>query len=66
MAVCLTGTPAAMLIDTWLQAARVLELPSAGLAYLLNHFCGVVADKRFQLAGTGQPQLDAGPCNLHV
>ncbi|KAL3683440.1 hypothetical protein R1sor_001462 [Riccia sorocarpa] len=32
------------------QAARVLQLPSAGLAYLLEHFCGVIADKRYQLA----------------
>ena len=32
------------------QAARVLELPSKGLAYLLDHYCGVKADKRFQLA----------------
>ncbi|KAG1674311.1 hypothetical protein FOA52_013500 [Chlamydomonas sp. UWO 241] len=32
------------------QAARVLSLPSAGLAFLLEHFCGVAADKRFQLA----------------
>ncbi len=33
------------------QAARVLELPYIGLAYLLEHFCGVQSDKRFQLAG---------------
>ena len=32
------------------QAARVLELPSKGLAYLLDHYCSVKADKRFQLA----------------
>ena len=32
------------------QAARVLDLPSKGLAYLLSHYCGVSADKRFQLA----------------
>jgi exosome complex exonuclease RRP6 len=32
------------------QAARVLELPSKGLAYLLSHYCGVKADKRYQLA----------------
>jgi exosome complex exonuclease RRP6 len=32
------------------QAARVLDLPSKGLAYLLSHYCGASADKRFQLA----------------
>lgn len=32
------------------QAARVLDLPSKGLAYLLSHYCGVSPDKRFQLA----------------
>lgn len=32
------------------QAARVLEMPSFGLAYLLSHFCGMDADKSFQLA----------------
>ena len=32
------------------QAARVLELPSRGLAYLLSHYCNVKADKRYQLA----------------
>ena len=32
------------------QAARELEFPSPGLAYLLQHLCGVKADKRFQLA----------------
>ena len=32
------------------QAARVLELPRKGLAYLLDHYCGIKADKRFQLA----------------
>lgn len=25
------------------QAARVLELPSIGLAYLMDHYCGVKA-----------------------
>jgi hypothetical protein len=33
-----------------MQAARVLGLPSAGLAHLLDHYCGVTADKRYQLA----------------
>jgi ribonuclease D len=37
------------LFDTG-QAARVLEFPSFGLAYLMNHYCGVKLDKRFQLA----------------
>ena len=37
------------LFDTG-QAARVLELPSKGLSYLLHHFCGVKAEKKFQLA----------------
>jgi exosome complex exonuclease RRP6 len=37
------------LFDTG-QAARVLSLPSASLAFLLETFCGVVADKRLQLA----------------
>eukprot|EP01135_Chromosphaera_perkinsii_P002736 Nk52_evm104s226 gene=Nk52_evmTU104s226 len=32
------------------QAARVLELPSASLAYLLDFYCGVKADKKYQLA----------------
>ena len=32
------------------QAARVLALPSAGLAFLLETFCGVLSDKRFQLS----------------
>ncbi|GAB4823405.1 hypothetical protein N2152v2_010451 [Parachlorella kessleri] len=32
------------------QAARVLEFPGHGLAYLLDHYCGFKADKRFQLA----------------
>eukprot|EP00887_Chlorella_sp_A99_P008044 scaffold12.g8044.t1 len=43
------GIYVANLFDTG-QAARVLELPSHGLAYLLDHFCGFKADKRFQLA----------------
>jgi len=32
------------------QAARVLELPSFGLAHLLKQFCGVDADKKYQRA----------------
>ena len=32
------------------QAARVLEYPSFSLAYLLEFFCGVKADKKYQLA----------------
>jgi exosome complex exonuclease RRP6 len=37
------------LFDTG-QAARALQLPSAGLAHLLEQLCSVRADKRFQLA----------------
>ena len=37
------------LFDTG-QAARVLGYPSAGLAYALKHFCGVHANKAYQLA----------------
>jgi exosome complex exonuclease RRP6 len=32
------------------QASRVLGLKSAGLAFLLLEFCGVIADKKYQLA----------------
>jgi len=32
------------------QAARVLAYKSAGLAHLLQHHCGVLADKKYQLA----------------
>ena len=32
------------------QAARVLKLPAKGLAYLLQHYCGVTADKTLQRA----------------
>eukprot|EP00002_Diphylleia_rotans_P021636 TRINITY_DN4212_c0_g1_i9.p1 TRINITY_DN4212_c0_g1~~TRINITY_DN4212_c0_g1_i9.p1 ORF type:complete len:728 (+),score=155.77 TRINITY_DN4212_c0_g1_i9:56-2239(+) len=32
------------------QAARVLSFPRFSLAYLLQHFCGVIADKKYQLA----------------
>jgi len=31
------------------QATRVLSYPSNSLAFLLEHFCGVKADKRFQV-----------------
>ncbi|KAJ1621025.1 ribonuclease H-like domain-containing protein, partial [Pavlovales sp. CCMP2436] len=44
------------LFDTG-QAARVLGLPSAGLAYVLRHFCGVHADKKLQLADWRQRPL---------
>ena len=37
------------LFDTG-QAARVLEFPSFSLAYLMHFFCGVTADKQYQLA----------------
>jgi exosome complex exonuclease RRP6 len=37
------------LFDTG-QAARLLAMPSAGLAHLLQTLCGVRPDKRFQLA----------------
>ena len=32
------------------QAARMLQLKSFGLAYLLQSYCGVLADKKYQLA----------------
>ena len=32
------------------QAARVLDLPSFSLAYLLDAYCGEAADKQLQLA----------------
>lgn len=32
------------------QAARVLGLKGHGLAYLLQHYCSVMADKKYQLA----------------
>mmetsp|Transcript_17675 Transcript_17675/g.49413 ORF Transcript_17675/g.49413 Transcript_17675/m.49413 type:complete len:795 (+) Transcript_17675:280-2664(+) len=32
------------------QAARVLELPSFGLAFLMNHYCSTKVDKRYQMA----------------
>eukprot|EP01102_Stenamoeba_stenopodia_P020888 TRINITY_DN8292_c0_g1_i1.p1 TRINITY_DN8292_c0_g1~~TRINITY_DN8292_c0_g1_i1.p1 ORF type:complete len:1022 (-),score=235.38 TRINITY_DN8292_c0_g1_i1:83-3148(-) len=37
------------LFDTG-QAARVLELPSFALAYLLKSYCNINADKKYQLA----------------
>jgi len=37
------------LFDTG-QAARLLELPSFALAYLLDRFCGQTPDKKYQLA----------------
>ena len=37
------------LFDTG-QAARVLQLPSFALSYLLERFCGQTPDKKFQLA----------------
>ncbi|XP_037075371.1 exosome component 10-like [Pollicipes pollicipes] len=37
------------LFDTH-QACKVLAFPRLSLAYLLQHFCNVTADKRFQLA----------------
>uniref|UniRef100_A0A061SIC0 Exosome complex exonuclease RRP6 n=1 Tax=Tetraselmis sp. GSL018 TaxID=582737 RepID=A0A061SIC0_9CHLO len=43
------GIYTANMFDTG-QAARVLELPSFGLAYLLSHYCSVKPDKRHQLA----------------
>ncbi len=33
-----------------MQACRVLEYPSFSLAYLLRHHCGVLADKKYQVA----------------
>jgi exosome complex exonuclease RRP6 len=32
------------------QAARILQLKSFGLAFLLQSYCGVLADKKYQLA----------------
>ena len=37
------------LFDTG-QATRVLEFPKFSLAYLLSHYCNVLADKKYQLA----------------
>ncbi|KAL6764692.1 ribonuclease H-like domain-containing protein [Haematococcus lacustris] len=52
------------------QAARVLALPSFGLAHLLNHFCCVTADKRWQLADwrvrpLSPPMLHYARCDTH-
>ncbi|KAK9816813.1 hypothetical protein WJX72_005334 [[Myrmecia] bisecta] len=43
------GIYVANMFDTG-QAARVLEFPGLGLAYLLQHFCDIKADKKYQLA----------------
>jgi exosome complex exonuclease RRP6 len=32
------------------QASRVLDMPNYSLAFLLKHYCGVTADKKYQLA----------------
>lgn len=32
------------------QAAKLLNYPNLSLAYLLQHFCNVIAQKHFQLA----------------
>jgi len=32
------------------QAARILQKQGFGLAYLLQNYCGVIADKKYQLA----------------
>ena len=32
------------------QASRVLQMKSFGLAHLLQHYCGVLTDKKYQLA----------------
>lgn len=37
------------LFDTG-QASRVLDFPSYSLAFLLKHYCSVIADKKYQLA----------------
>jgi exosome complex exonuclease RRP6 len=37
------------LFDTG-QAARVLEFPSFGLAFIMKHYCNINADKKYQLA----------------
>lgn len=41
------------------QAARVLSLKSFGLAHLLQTYCGVLADKKYQLADWRQRPLPA-------
>ena len=41
------------------QAARVLQLPGFGLAFLLQKYCNVVADKKYQLADWRQRPLPA-------
>ncbi|EFJ50729.1 hypothetical protein VOLCADRAFT_58009, partial [Volvox carteri f. nagariensis] len=52
------------------QAARVLGLPSFGLAYLLESICGVQADKRYQMADwrvrpLSPPMLHYARCDTH-
>jgi ribonuclease D len=44
------------LFDTG-RAARALQFPSAGYAYLLQHYCGITADKSHQLADWRQRPL---------
>lgn len=39
------------------QAARILQKPGFGLAFLLQHYCGVLADKKYQLADWRQRPL---------
>lgn len=40
------------------QAARTLQLQSFGLAHLLFHYCGVTADKKYQLEDWRKRPLD--------
>ena len=44
------------------QAARVLEYPSFGLAYLLQHFCEFKVWSPGSVAGRGEASL---PCGHH-
>jgi exosome complex exonuclease RRP6 len=41
------------------QASRVLQLKAFGLAFLLQTYCGVLADKKYQLADWRQRPLPA-------
>ncbi|KFM26587.1 Exosome component 10 [Auxenochlorella protothecoides] len=56
------GIYVANLFDTG-QAARVLQYPGHGLAFLMDHFCSIKADKRYQLADWRQrplsPEMEA-------
>ncbi|KAL6781777.1 RRP7 [Auxenochlorella protothecoides x Auxenochlorella symbiontica] len=56
------GIYVANLFDTG-QAARVLHYPGHGLAFLMDHFCSIKADKRYQLADWRQrplsPEMEA-------